>query len=99
MQLIISEAKARDETIRFSAYRTEAGAEVDFILEKKEAVFAIEVKATKKVVSTDLRGLKSFIDFHGKRCHALMIYLGEQSLNIDGFDVLPVIEAMKFLGY
>lgn len=99
LQLIISEAKARDETIRLSVYRTEAGAEVDFVLEKKGEVFAIEVKATKKVVSTDLRGLKSFIDFYGKRCRLLVVYLGEQPLTVADIDVLPIAEAMKFLKY
>lgn len=99
LQLIISEAKACDETIRLSVYRTEAGAEVDFVLEKKGEVFAIEVKATKKVVSTDLRGLKSFIDFYGKRCRPLVVYLGEQPLTVADIDVLPIAEAMKFLKY
>ena len=99
LQLIISEAKARDETIRLSIYRTEGGAEVDFILEKKGKIFAIEVKATKKIVSTDLRGLKSFLHFYGKRCQTLVIYRGDQSLNVDGIDVLPLTDAMKFLGY
>ena len=98
-QLIFSAAKAYDQTIRLSVYRTEAGAEVDFILERKGEVFAIEVKASKKIVSTDLHGLKSFIDFYGKKCQPMIIYLGENSLHMGGIDVLPVAEAMKFLGY
>ncbi len=45
--MILSEAKGRDEEIRLSVYRTESGAEVDFIVEKGRETFAIEVKAMK----------------------------------------------------
>ncbi|MBI4041568.1 MAG: ATP-binding protein [Deltaproteobacteria bacterium] len=99
LQLILSGAKAHDDTVRMSNYRTNAGVEVDFILERKNELFAIEVKASKKITSSDLRGLKSFIDFYGKKCRPLVIYLGEHALSMDGIDILPTPEAMKLLGY
>ena len=77
LQLLWSEFQGRDEQIRLSVYRTEAGAEVDFILERKGAVFAIEIKATKKIGPGDLRGLKSFAAFYGKPHTPLVVYMGE----------------------
>lgn len=99
LQLILSSAKAHDENIRLSTYRTEAGVEVDFILEKDNELFAIEVKATKNIGAHDLRGLKSFSEFYGKKLISMVVYLGEQELLIDRVQVLPVISALKRLGY
>lgn len=87
LQLLLSEAKARDEEIRVSVYRTEAGAEVDFIVEKGAELFAIEAKATRKIGSHDLRGLASFKEFVRKKHHALLVYLGEERLVIDGVEI------------
>ena len=45
----------------FSFYRTNAGAEVDLIIETPcKKVFAIEIKGTSKIKSKHLSGLKSF---------------------------------------
>lgn len=97
LQLIISTAKSHDVDIRISVYRTDAGAEVDFILEKNNKVFAIEVKATKNIGSHDLKGLKSFSDFYGKNHQPLIIYLGDEPLKIDNIQVLPLKKALEFL--
>lgn len=75
VQLLCAEFQGRDEEMRLSTYRTEAGAEVDLILERKGAVFAIEVKATKKVAASDFRGLKSFATYYGKPHTAMVVYL------------------------
>jgi len=98
-QLILSGAKAKDETVRLSTYRTEASAEVDFILERGTEVFAIEVKASKKFHPTDLRGLKSFAKFYRKKHTAILIYQGENRLREDAVHILPLTDAMKILGY
>jgi len=99
LQLILSAAKARDETITVSVYRTESGAEIDFIVQRASEIFAIEVKASKHVISNDLRGLKSFADFYGKKHHSILAYLGENPLRIDGVNVLPLAKALNFMGY
>jgi len=99
LQLIHSGAKANDEAIRVSVYHTEAGSEVDFILEKKNQVYAIEVKATQKVGSSDLRGLKSFSEFYRKPHKSVLVYLGAKPLEIDGVEVLPISHLMDELGY
>jgi len=90
LQMILSEAKGRDEEIRLSVYRTESGAEVDFIVEKGRETFAIEVKATRTIGPHDLRGLKSFADFFGPKARCMILYLGENALKIEGVDVLPI---------
>lgn len=98
-QLLVSSAKAHDETIRISVYRTDTGSEVDFIVERGQDLFAIEVKATKKIGSHDLRGLKNFAEFYGKAHTQLVVYLGEDELNIEGIKILPLVKALGYLGY
>ena len=65
-----------------STYRTEAGAEVDLILERKDKVFAIEIKAAKRISTGDLRGLKSFTGFYGKSYTPLVIHMGEHPATV-----------------
>lgn len=98
LQLIVSEAAARDLECRVSVYRTEAGAEVDFIVELDREVFAIEVKNSRAVTKADLRGLASFREFYGRRHTALVVYRGERPLVVEGVDVLPVARALAALG-
>ena len=97
LQLIRSELQGRDEEIRFSVYRTQTGSEVDLILERKSALYAIEIKAAKKIGSGDLRGLKSFASFYGKSHTPLVIYRGEHPAAIDGVEVLTPSKALELL--
>lgn len=75
---------------RLSTYRTENGAEVDFIFEYKNEIWAIEVKASKNVGKNDLSGLKSFGDFIGKPCRRVVIYLGSVEKEIEGVWITPL---------
>lgn len=97
LQMMTSEFKARDQDFRISVYRTEAGAEVDFVVERGKDIFAIEVKATETIGSHDLRGLKSFSDFYGKKHQSFVFYLGEHELEIDGIRVLPLAAGIRAL--
>jgi len=97
LQMIMSEFQGLDKDIRLSTYRTEAGAEVDLILEQKNGVFAIEIKAAKKISTGDLRGLKSFAEFYGKAHTPLVIYMGEHPIDVDGVEALPLEMALKLL--
>ena len=72
-----------------SSFRTEHGAEVDFIVETRKDTWAIEVKASKSIGRHDLRGLKRFRDFHGKKCGAAVLYLGTVEKLIEGIEILP----------
>jgi predicted AAA+ superfamily ATPase len=82
-------AAARDVEVTISSYRTEHGAEVDFIVEPNNIPWAIECKASHQVGRSDLRGLASFAE-HIKRKHrAVIAYLGSVPRIIDGVEVLP----------
>ena len=95
LQMITSELKARDLDYRVSTYRTEANLEVDFIFEVGREVFAVEVKASRTIGNHDLRGLKSFADFYGKKHKPIIIYLGENKMEMSGVEVLPLTEAVR----
>lgn len=97
LQTIVSEFQGLDKEIRLSTYRTEAGAEVDLILERKDTVFAIEIQAAKKISTGDLRGLKSFAGFYGKSHTPLAIHMGEHPATVDGVEALPLEMALQLL--
>lgn len=97
LQLITSACKAADEEVRISFYRTEAGAEVDFIIERAGRLFALEVKASKKIGGHDFRGLRSFAEFYGKKHTAIVAYLGTDELQIDGIEVLALTKALNLI--
>jgi predicted AAA+ superfamily ATPase len=98
-QLLISSAHALNVPIRLSSYRTSNGVEVDFILEKKQKIYAIKVKASKTIGQHDLKGLKNFSDFVGKTCQKMVIYLSHQILEREGILILPLEEALNELGF
>jgi predicted AAA+ superfamily ATPase len=91
-------AKACGKRMRMSTFRTESGAEVDFICEIDGVVFAIEVKASKNIGSRDLSGLASFASFYGKEFRPIVAYLGDVSKKIDGVDILPWSKVFEAIG-
>ena len=78
-----------DTPIRISSYRTGAGAEVDFIVEMRDQVWAIEAKASTNVGVDDLTGLKSFETFYGKKCRPVVAYLGQSRRFLQQVEVWP----------
>lgn len=90
-------AAAKDLDVRVSSYRTEHGAEVDFIVEIGDERTAIEVKASRNVGTADLRGLQSFSEYFGKKHRACVAYLGDFRKVIQGVEVLPWMTLMKEL--
>lgn len=100
VQTIHSTAQALDRDIRMSVYRTSGGAEVDIILEEGRDIFAIEVKATKKVSHNDFRGLKAFSDFVGKKKHsAIVVSMDNQVQHFDGGIAIPLSKLWQHLGW
>ncbi len=101
-QLVYSQlaaaAAAQDAEIRISSYRTEHGAEVDFVVELGGDVWALELKATRNVSRTSFQGLRSFAAFYGKAHRPLILYLGDNPRRVDGVDVLPWQEGLKSMG-
>jgi len=47
------------------------------------------------VHKTDLRGVRSFGDFYGRRHHSLVLYLGAERRRLEGIDVLPWQEGLQ----
>lgn len=92
---IMDSAAAADRSIRVSSYRTEHGAEVDFIIELEREVIALEVKASSNVGTSDLKGLKSFADFFGKPHRPVIAYMGSVSKKIEGVMILPWQKFLK----
>ncbi|MGD0835650.1 MAG: DUF4143 domain-containing protein [Polyangia bacterium] len=91
-------AAARDVDVPVSSYRTEHGAEVDFIVEPQGKLWAIECKASRQVGPSDLRGLRSFAETAKRRHRAVVAYLGDAPRAIDGVEVLPWQQVLAEIG-
>jgi len=72
-------------------WRTRSGSEVDFIIYGEKHFYAIEVKSSLNVNSTDLRSLKAFITDYPE-CKPLLLYRGKNKLIIDNIICYPVEE-------
>ncbi len=95
---LLSSARSLDQEIRISTYRTEHGAEVDLIVEFGSALWAIEIKASRQVSSSDLRGLKNFSEFYKKPHHSAVAYLGNVAKQINQVRIFPWQELLKEMG-
>lgn len=95
---LVASAAAADVDIRISSYRTAGGAEVDLVVELPRRLWAIELKAARSAQPSDLRGLRSFAEFHGKRLDAAVWYLGHERRRIDEVEVVPWQEGLRDLG-
>lgn len=96
---IVHSAAAFDEDVRISAFRTEHGAEVDFIVEKGGDLYAIEVKASRTVGASDLRGLTRFAEYVGRPHRSMVWCLATDSKRVNGVDILPWKRGLAELGW
>ena len=96
-QLIHSIA-SKDMKMRISSYRTEHGAEVDFILESGSKVMGVEVKSQNVLSKLDLRGIKSFQDYAGKKAQCFVVYPGNVSKKIENVEIMPWQDFMERVG-
>lgn len=96
---ILHSASALDEDVRISNYRTSAGAEVDLLLEKGRDLFAIEIKASKNISKSDLRGLHFFGQFYAKPFRKIICYLGNTARRIQDVEVLPWQQMLQEIGF
>lgn len=90
IQCVRATAQALDKEIRMSVFRTSAGAEVDLVLEDGKNVFAIEIKATKKVTVSDFRGLIQFSKFFGKQHRSLIVSMDPKSQEFKEGLAIPI---------
>ncbi len=95
---IIDAAAALDRPVRVSTFRTEHGAEVDFIVEWDKRVWAIECKASHRVRAADLGGMARFAEHYGKRHEARVWYLGSDARVEGGIKVLPWQQGLREMG-
>jgi len=77
-------------------WRTRAGVEVDFIVYGEERFWAIEVKNAATVRRADLRALKTFTADYPE-CEPLLLYRGNDRLQIDGIRCAPGDEFLRQL--
>jgi predicted AAA+ superfamily ATPase len=95
---ILDSAASLDRPVRVSTFRTEHGAEVDFIVEWDGRVWAIECKATSRVRGAELAGLARFADYLGKPHEARVWYLGFEPRVEGNVDVLPWQQGLEEMG-
>ncbi len=79
-------------------FRTEAGEEVDLVLERDDGkVVAFEIKAGTRISGADLRGLRLLKDRLGSRLQeAVVLYTGEHAYRCDGW--IPIVPLSRLWG-
>jgi len=71
------DARAHDAELFF--WRTRGGAEVDLVIERGEALLAVEIKSSARPRPRDLRGLRTFQEEYGDRVKgAVVLHDGEE---------------------
>ncbi len=81
---IIKNISASEFNVNFYHWRTNAGAEVDLIIEKDGGLYPIEIKSKSVLNAYDIRGLNSFRKNYKNKCKkALIVYAGKELYNID----------------
>ena len=86
----------RNRGERLYFWRTKSGSEVDFVVYGNDCFCAWEVKRSTSAHSVDLRSLKSFRQDYPE-AEVALLYLGQQSLEIDGIPVIPCEKFLKTL--
>ncbi len=90
---ILKQASWSDAPVTAGHFRTEAGDEVDLVLERDDGqVIAIEIKAGSRISGEDFRGLRQLKDHLGPRLEdAIILHTGEHVYTHDGWiTVLPL---------
>ena len=82
---------------RLSSFRTDAGAEVDIILELNSQIYALEIK-TGDFKQSELGGFRSFENFLGKKVKKYVITMNDSSRKIGEVEVINWQNFLKKLG-
>ena len=92
---ILKQVSWSDAPVTSGYFRTEAGAEVDLVLERDDGqVIAFEIKAGTRVDGDDLRGLRFLKDRLGSRLQeSIILYTGEYTYQMDGWiQIVPLCQ-------
>ncbi|HUZ24508.1 MAG TPA: ATP-binding protein [Streptosporangiaceae bacterium] len=95
---ILKQVSWSDAPVSAGYFRTEAGEEVDLVLERDDGqVIAFEIKAGTRISSEDLRGIRLLKDRLGSRLEeAVILYTGEHAYQHDGYIwILPLSELWR----
>jgi predicted AAA+ superfamily ATPase len=95
---LLHSAWAACEPVRLSTFRTRGGLEVDFILELRGDVIAIEVKTSDHLNASEVASLKAFKEYYPKAHDLMVIHLGTESKKISGVWCHPLGRALRELG-
>ncbi len=69
---------------------SEVKTEIDFLIQDERGFIAVEVKASKKIKSDQLKGLRAIQSLKGLK-RKILVYLGERRERTeDGIDILPI---------
>jgi hypothetical protein len=82
---------------KLSSYRSEAGAEVDLVIDRGEDVVGLEIKSGRNVGAVDTRGLLSLESLltPKQKLRKWIAYRGERRQRFDnGVEVWPVLEVL-----
>jgi predicted AAA+ superfamily ATPase len=84
------------EPARLSTYRTEAGSEVDLILEKDGETLSLEIKSASRIGSGDFSGLRSFASsLRRPPARSILLYGGNRAYKEGPIDVLPWVRGLS----
>jgi predicted AAA+ superfamily ATPase len=83
--------------MRLFHFRTRRGAELDYIVEAGREIWAIEVKASRRIDRIDLRGLTAFAERAGRAVRSIVVYLGPRKQQLDRTEVIPLTEFLAQL--
>jgi predicted AAA+ superfamily ATPase len=78
---------------RVLSYRTDAGAEVDGVIDTGDVLIAIECKLARNVAHADLRGLRSFAAVAHRPVRAFVVFTGDRAQRLaDAVTAVPYLE-------
>lgn len=86
-----------DLDYRLSSYRTNSGAEVDFVLEVDQKIYALDVKSG-AFGKKDLGGFKSLREFTSSKIHPYVLVSEGPHRMIEDIEVIPWQDFLKKLG-
>jgi len=88
---IIRRTRALNKNYKINYWRTRAGAEVDCVIDMGAKVIPIEIKASKNISLSKIKGLKSFLnEYKSMAEHGYVITMGERKEKIaDNITAIP----------
>ena len=88
--------RAHKKSWRVQSYRTDAGAEVDIVIDRERDILAVECKYGRNASESDMRGLRSFEAIARKPVKKFLVYRGSSAQKFSGGELaLPFERFLK----